>query len=279
VLLVVAYDGTDFHGYQEQRGTRTVQGVLADALARLEGDHGKVRGTSRTDAGVHAMAHPIAFDTTRKMPPKGWLMQLNQRLPDDLAVRDAFECAPDYDPRFHASKKLYRYRVHAGVARDPLRARTSWLLGPSRTRKHGEGDVSSIGYWLDVDAMRDAAARLVGTHDFAAFKAADDPRTNTVRTLSAVRILPGFADESDGLAIEVEGDAFMKNMVRILAGTLLDVGRGRFAPSHVDHLLSPSATRAECGPTAPAHGLVLVRVELRRGERPSVGSIGEPKPC
>lgn len=264
VLLFVAYDGTDFHGYQEQTRTRTVQGTLAEALARLEGRHGKLRGTSRTDSGVHAMAHPIAFGTDRALPPKGWLMQLNTLLPDDLAVRAVRACAPAYDPRFDARSKLYRYRVHLGYARDPLRDRVSWFLSPARARTDVEEKTADLSSWLDLDAMHDAARRLEGTHDFAAFKAADDPRTNTVRTLSRVAIVPGFGGESDSLAIEVRGNAFMKNMVRILAGTLVEIGRHRFPSSHVDHLLSGRATRADCGPTAPPQGLVLVEVELGR---------------
>lgn len=264
VLLVVAYDGTAFHGYQEQTNARTVQGTLAEALAKLEGSHGRLRGTSRTDAGVHAMAHPVAFATDRLLPPRGWMMQLNTLLPDDVAVREASPCAPGYDPRFDAATKLYRYRVHVGFGRDPLRDRVSWFLSPARARKDVEERSRDVSTWLDVEAMREAARRLEGTHDFAAFKAADDPRTQTVRTLRRVAIVPGFGGESDSLAIEVRGNAFMKNMVRILAGTLVDVGRGRFPPSHVDHLLSGTATRAECGPTAPAAGLVLVEVELGR---------------
>ncbi|MFO0695519.1 MAG: tRNA pseudouridine(38-40) synthase TruA [Polyangiales bacterium] len=274
VLLVVAYDGTEFHGYQEQPNARTVQGTLAAALAKLEGRHGRLRGSSRTDSGVHAMAHPVAFGTDRLMPPRGWLMQLNTLLPDDLAVRAVEPCPPGYDPRFDAVTKLYRYRVHVGYGRDPLRDRISWFLSPSRARKDVEERSRDVATWLDVEAMRDAARRLEGTRDFAAFKAADDPRTNTVRTLRRVSIEPGFGGETDSLAIEVRGDAFMKNMVRILAGTLVDVGRGRFAPAHVDHLLSGKASRAECGPTAPAQGLVLVEVELGRngaGDRAETG--------
>lgn len=266
VRLVVAYDGTDFSGFQIQKSVRTVQGVLNEAVQEL-GRASKVRGASRTDAGVHASGQICAFDTDRLLPPRGWVMQLNGRLPDDVSVRAAEPCEPGYQPRFDAERKLYRYRVYTGLARDPLRHRTAWYLGLGLARRDLPTRDDDVRSFLDVPAMEAAARLLEGRHDFRAFKAESDDRENTVRTLFRVGILPGFAGDLDSLAIEVEGDAFMKNMVRILAGTLLDVGRGKRAPSEIPAMLGPEARRKDAGPTAPARGLTLVRMELGRMAR------------
>lgn len=266
VKLVIAYDGKSFRGYQKQPGQRTVQGVLGDALRALDPDASELRAASRTDAGVHARGQVVAFDTTRDLPEKGWRMELNKRLPDDVSVRAVARAAAKYDPRFDSTGKLYRYRLHVGVARDPLRDPHSWHVGPS----HGRRDVlerdETVAAYLDVDAMREAAATLIGTHDFRAFRAADDVRPNTIRTLTRVDLVTPFGNEPDALAIDVEGSAFMKNMVRILVGTLFEVGRGKRAAASVCELLGATAKREDAGQTAPAHGLCLVRVDLGRAE-------------
>lgn len=266
VRLVVAYDGTAFHGFQIQKNVRTVQGVLDEAVREL-GNVSKVRGASRTDAGVHASGQVCAFDTDRELPPRGWVMQLNGRLPQDVSVRAAELCEPGFQPRFDAERKLYRYRVYCGLARDPLRARSAWFLGPGLARRDRTTRDDDVHSFLYVDAMEEAARALEGKHDFRAFKAESDDRENTIRTLYRVSIVPGFAGDRDGLAIEVEGDAFMKNMVRILAGTLLDIGRGKRAPKDIARMLGPQARRIDAGPTAPANGLTLVRMELGRMAR------------
>lgn len=264
IRLVVAYDGRAFHGWQRQPGQRTVQGTLLDAIRKLDPRVDEVRGASRTDAGVHAAGQVASFDTWRELPEKGWRMELNKLLPDDLSVRGAFREAIGYDPRFDSLGKLYRYRVHVGVARDPLRDPHSWHLGPALARKDVAERGDDVASYLDLDAMRAAASALEGTHDFHAFRSADDERKNTVRTLHAVRVVTPYAEEPDAMAIEVHGTAFMKNMVRILTGTLVDVGRGRLASDVIGRMLSPEGTRADGGQTAPAHGLCLVRVELGR---------------
>jgi tRNA pseudouridine38-40 synthase len=191
-------------------------------------------------------------------------MQLNGRLPADVSVRAAEICEPGFQPRFDAERKLYRYRVYCGLARDPLRARTAWYLGPGLARRDKITRDDDVHSFLYVDAMEEAARLLEGKHDFRAFKAESDDRENTIRTLFRVGIVAGFAGDRDGLAIEVEGDAFMKNMVRILSGTLLDIGRGKRAPRDVLRMLGPQARRMDAGPTAPANGLTLVRMELGR---------------
>ncbi len=264
VRMVVAYDGSRFHGFQKQPDTRTVQGVLTDAVRRLDPSASETRGASRTDAGVHARGQVVAFDTSRALPPKGWRMQLNTSLPEDVSVREVVACEPGFEPRFDSVRKLYRYRVHVGESRDPLRDGQSMHLGPARARKDVMVRGERVEDYLDLDAMREAARRLEGRHDFRAYRSADDARENSVRTLHAVRIPPPSTDEPDALALDFEGDAFMKNMVRILVGTLLEVGRGAMRPEAIDGTLGALATRALTGPTAPAHGLCLMRVELGR---------------
>jgi tRNA pseudouridine38-40 synthase len=276
VRLVVAYEGTDFCGWQRQPGQRSVQGVLEDAVASMCGHRVAVRGAGRTDAGVHAEGQVAAFDSLREIPPRGWMLGLNQRLPEDVAVRHAEPAPVGYEPRFDAVDKTYRYLVLLGQARDPHWRRRAWHLarvrasgkapdmGDSHTRD-GEpsGAVDGVRT-LDLDAIRQASVHLVGTHDFAAFRAADDGRAVTTRTLHALEVHERFAGHPDLVAFEVRGDAFLKQMVRILVGTLVEVGRGTRTPSSVAALLEPGARRAQAGPTAPPHGLTLVRVTLGR---------------
>ncbi len=261
VRLIVAYDGTDFTGWQRQPGFRTVQAELEAAVAALAGEDVKVRGASRTDTGVHALAQLAGFDSPRQIPPYKWVRGLNGKLPYDIAVRSAEPCEAGYDPRYDARAKTYRYLLHLGPVRDPLLRGRAWHLGPRRARSTGAPPMTPAE-WLDRDAMRAATAELVGTHDFRAFKTAIDPREQTVRTLFRVEILEGWAGREDLLAIEVRGDAFMHNMVRILVGTLVDVGRGRLTPEALREVIR-AGDRAGAGETAPPGGLYLVEVERR----------------
>jgi tRNA pseudouridine38-40 synthase len=263
IRLIVAYDGAGFAGFQQQPRQRTVQGVLGEAIARMDGGEVEVRFASRTDAGVHAVGQIVAFDPTRGIEPYGWMRGLNGELPDDVAVRSAERCPRGYAPRFDATHKHYRYLVQVGAARDPLMRRSAWYLHPGMVpiaRSRGNDDVRR---WLDLAAMTEAAEALTGTHDFASFQAANDPREDTVRTMSAITCSPAWHDRPDLLALDVHGTAFLKNMVRILAGTLVEVGRGRATPTDVRALLA-AKTRTEAGPTAPAHGLTLVSITLGR---------------
>jgi tRNA pseudouridine38-40 synthase len=250
VRLVVAYDGTDFAGFQAQPGQRTVQGELERAIERMAGHPVRVRGAGRTDTGVHALGQVVAFDARRAIPERGWMLGLDTYLPPDIRVQQASAVNPGYHPRFDAAGKLYRYLIQSGEAKNPLLRARAWQLGSPQAP--------------ELVRMRAAAAGLVGTHDFRAFRQADDERENTVRTLWRVDVIEGFGGDASLIAIEVEGTAFMKNMVRILAGTLVDVGLGRIALDHVPRLLGAEARRESAGQTAPAHGLVLVEVKLGR---------------
>ncbi len=249
ILLRVAYDGTDFHGWARQRPradgspVRTVQAVLEDAVARLCGREVTVRGASRTDAGVHAVGQVAAFERCTPIPCANLVRALGDALPRDLAVTDAWEeTGPGgvaIEPRFANLGKHYAYRVRTTIRRDPFAARYSWQISAA----------------LDVDAMSAAGQRIVGTHDFAAFRAAGCQAKTTVRTITAVRVRP----QADGATIDVEGLAFLHNMVRIIAGTLVEVGSGRRDPASIDGLLQ-QPDRRDAGVTAPAEGLTLVEV-------------------
>lgn len=256
VLLQLAYDGTAFHGWARQPGQRTVQGEVERAIAEMNGAPVDLRGTSRTDAGVHALAQKAAFDPARDIAPDGWRRGLSRLLPADVEVVDATRVPRGYSPRFDSVDKTYRYLLLVSEARDPLLRDRVWHLGQ---RALGRGERT-----LDVPAMRAAATALVGTHDFRAFRSADDEREETERTISRLEVVEAFGGDSRIVGIEVCGTAFMKNMVRILTGTLVDVGRGSRTAESVTALLGPSGDRRDAGPTAPAAGLTLVEVRLGR---------------
>jgi tRNA pseudouridine38-40 synthase len=240
IRLTVAYDGTDFAGWQRQANAPTIQETIERALLEMTGRPTDLRGAGRTDAGVHAAGQVAHFDSDGRIPSEGFRKGLNALLPRSIAVLAADEVPPTFDARFSAMGKLYRYRIWNRETRDPLNDRYVWHH-PRR---------------LDVARMLAAAARLVGRHDFAAFRAADCERRTTVRTLSRLDVR-----EDHGLvSIEVEADAFLKNMVRILAGTLAHVGWGKLSPDEVAALFDRPDRRL-AGQTAPARGLLMVKVD------------------
>jgi tRNA pseudouridine38-40 synthase len=253
VLLQVSYDGSAFHGWARQGGVRTVEETLLDAVLAVDPLASPIRGTSRTDAGVHAEGQLAAFDAVLQIPARGWALGLNQKLPDDVAVRTARTVPPGFAPRFAARGKRYRYRVLVDRARDPLWRTRAWRVPD-----------------LDVAAVAREAESARGRHDFASFRATGDDRPTTIRTLTRVEI------ESEGdpriVAIVVEGDAFLYRMVRILAGTMVDVGRGRLAAGAITRAIV-ARDRRSAGITAPAHGLVLEQVDIEMPE-----GAGEPWP-
>ena len=284
VCVCLGYDGTDFHGWQAQPGLRTVQGMLEEAIDEMGIEHSPVRGCSRTDAGVHALGQIASFAAAIEVPREGWVSGLNARLPKDIVVHDAQPCYRRYNPRFHAAHKRYRYLVRCGQQRDPLIRERAWQLGPKGMRRDVESQQRGAGVedYLDLDAMREAAAHFVGEHDFRAFRQSGDEREIVVREMFEVSVNPGWLGRPDLVAFEVVGNAFMKNMVRIMAGTLVDVGRGRIPPDAVPAMLREDSERTDAGQTAPAHGLTLVRIELRRFDGPGDAfdrpTQGEP-PC
>lgn len=264
-LLTVAYDGAAFAGWQRQPGQRTVSDVVAQSVETMVGGPVELRVASRTDAGVHALDQKVAFDAPRPLPPRAWEQGLGKLLPRDVSVRRAERCKEGYNPRFDASSKLYEYLIVLGDTRDPLMHKRAWFIGPGRARpRRSEKREANPEAWLAVDDMHRAGEVFAGTHDFRAFRSAADPRLNTIRTLMRVTVLPFVRGRWDLIGIEVEGSAFLQHMVRIIVGTLLDVGRGRREAASVRDLLTPNAERPDAGETAPAHGLYLRQVRLGR---------------
>jgi len=245
IRLVVEYDGTGLCGWQRQANGPTVQGHLEDALARLLAHEVSVVGASRTDAGVHARGQVASFRTERAIPLHGVRRGLNSMLPPAIAIADAAEAADDFHPRFSATGKHYRYLLLTRADRSPGWRDRAW---------HRPGP-------LDLAAMRGAAAALIGEHDFAAFRAAGCTATRTVRRIDQIEIsdLPDARWGEPLLAIDVRGNAFLRNMVRIVVGTLVEVGKGVRPPGQVAEILA-SKDRTKAGLTAPPHGLELVEV-------------------
>jgi tRNA pseudouridine38-40 synthase len=255
VLLTVAYDGTAFSGWAAQRDARTVEDALRGAILALDPAAEGPRGSSRTDAGVHAEGQLAAFDTNLAIPARGWVLALNQHLPDDVAVRAARAVPVAYSPRFASRKKRYGYLVLLDKVRDPLLRDRAWR----------------VGWSLDLDRLAREASTIAGTHDFAAFRSAGDARDDTTRTIHDVRVSRDAADPRL-VSITIEGNAFLYNMVRILVGTLVDVARGHLPEGTIARALA-GRDRSFAGQTAPAQGLVLEHIDVELPE-----GAGEPWP-
>ena len=238
--LTIAYDGTDFCGWQVQPGVATVQGVLETALAAVDSSARGVRGAGRTDAGVHALGQVAHVDVEKSHEPDVWVRALNHRLPPEARVMRVEPVGDDFHARRSAVNKVYRYRIWAGLAVSPFAHR--WVAHDPREH--------------DLEAMRAAAAVLVGRHDFEAFTVADRETKTTVRDLRRLSVDVA----GDEIIVTAEANGFLRAMVRTLAGTLLLVGRGRMTVDAVALALE-SKRRELAGPTAPAAGLTLVRVD------------------
>jgi len=244
ILLTVAYAGGSFHGFVLQANGRTVAQELLGAVQKRDPHVGAFRCVSRTDAGVHARGQLVAFDMTRVISPRGWVLAVNQDLPDEVSVRHAAVVAVGFDPRRHVKQKWYRYSLHLDVRRDPFLEPFGWR----------------IHHPLDLDLARGDAADLVGTHDFAAFRSAADQRECTVRTISRV-LIHQDADDPRVAYVDVCGTGFLHNMVRIIVGTLYDIARGHLPPGTIRKALA-TGDRRDLGITAPSQGLCLMKVEL-----------------
>jgi tRNA pseudouridine38-40 synthase len=247
VLFTVAYDGGPFAGFAPQPEQRTIAGELLGALQAVDPSIREIRGASRTDAGVHALGQRVAFDPGRDIPPRGWALATNRHLPREIAIRRAALVPRGFTPRFASAGKRYRYLLLRSPVRDPFLDGRVWR---------------AEGIEADEALARAAseAASAVGTHDFAAFRSSADPRENTVRTLRAVTVERDLVDPRL-VRVDVEGDAFMHNMVRILVGTIVDVARKRLAPGAIARALA-SYKRTDAGITAPPDGLYLLHVML-----------------
>ncbi len=243
VMMRVAYDGTDYCGWQFQPGAPTVEGVLNQALSELLGETIVVTGASRTDSGVHALGNVAVFDTETRIPPEKISYALNQRLPEDIVVQESGEVAPDFHPRHCNSTKTYEYRILNREFPLPTERRDSYFT----YRK------------LDVKIMQDAAKYVIGTHDFASFCSAHAQTETTVRTVYDCTV----KQTGDMICIRVTGAGFLYNMVRIIAGTLLEIGCGARKPEEMKDIIA-ACDRSAAGPTAPAHGLTMIGIEFEK---------------
>lgn len=253
ILLTLQWDGTAFCGWQWQDGQRTVQGELTAALERMVRHPVKPIASSRTDAGVHAESIPVSFETTRPIPLPNFVKGLNTALPDDVSVLAAREIPLGHRPRDLAVAKTYTYRLQLGPRR-ALSERYAWSL------KRED---------FDLAAVREAAAHLLGEHDFSAFRAAQCDAKTTRRCIHSLEVV---RDDNDLVSLVITGNAFMRNMVRIIAGTLVEVGLGRRTPGWVADVLS-GGDRRKAGQTAPARGLTLTKVHFEGYPR-----LGKPAP-
>jgi tRNA pseudouridine38-40 synthase len=249
--LTVAYDGTDFVGWQRQARDRSVQAAIEDVLMTIEGAPVAIVGAGRTDAGVHAAAQVASVSLQRAIPSDELHRALNATLPGDVRVLQIEDVASGFNARFHAKAKVYRYWMWNGAAMLPALRRFAWHIPQS----------------LDSHAMQRAADLLIGEHDFSAFQAARSDVKTTKRTLTRSALTESRPDGPMStatagalLCYEVTGSGFLRHMVRNIVGTLIDVGRGRLAPEELTRIVA-SRDRAEAGPTAPPHGLTLWRVE------------------
>lgn len=251
IKLTVAYDGTDYCGWQIQKNGVTVEEVLNRALSRLIGDRVTVIGASRTDAGVHAQGNVAVFDTDTRIPAERIAYAVNALLPEDVVVVSSGEVPAGWHPRKCVSVKTYEYRILNREFPDPVRRRDTYF----------------VPFQLDLDRMRQAAEYLKGEHDFKSFCSAQTTVEDTVRTIYALDI----RKEEDFITILVRGNGFLYNMVRIIAGTLAGVGRGYFEPRDVVRMLEEK-DRTKAGVTAPPQGLTLVGIEYKDPERSGGGS-------
>jgi tRNA pseudouridine38-40 synthase len=262
ICLRVAYDGTDFHGWQLQPDVRTVQGVLEQALRRVVRHQVDLIGSGRTDTGVHAAGHVSHFVTTCEMDTIRLKHAVGARLPKDVSIVSVRDVQPQFDARRSALSKLYRYRIHAALGRPVERAAHRYVYH----------------YWhpLELDRMKAGARHFIGEKDFSSMAAAGTQRTTMVRTILRCDLHRHF----DEIRVDVEGTGFLYKQVRTMVGTLINVGRGQWEPDSVKEIIE-QRDRAQAGATAPARGLCLRWVHypprLLVPPEPALG--GEPSPA
>jgi tRNA pseudouridine38-40 synthase len=244
--LTLAYDGTDFSGWQVQPGTATVQGALASAIGRITGEKVLPQASGRTDAGVHALAQVVTFVTESSVPTENFQKALNDILPASVRILQVEEASADFHARHSAKAKTYRYRIYRGAICPPFLSRYVW----------------QYPYPLEEEAMAHAALCVIGEHDFTSFAAVDPERGREDNCLSNVRAIFSSSWEQvcEEFVYTVRGSGFLHHMVRNLVGTFILVGKGTLGPEDVTRILQ-AKNRSAAGPTAPANGLYLVSVE------------------
>ena len=253
VKLTVAYDGTNYCGWQVQPNGLAVQEVLNRCLSEFLGTKTEVIGASRTDAGVHALGNVAVFDTEARMPAEKFSYALNTRLPQDIRIQDSCQVSDDFHPRFQETIKTYEYKIYNRQFPDPTKRLYTYFYY----------------YPLDVEKMRQGAAYLIGEHDFKSFSTYKPEVENTVRTIYELGIQ---RSEDDVITIRIRGNGFLYNMVRIIAGTLIRVGGGYYPPKHVKEILE-AKNRELAGETARPEGLTLVEIRYPEWEAKKDGHL------
>jgi len=237
--LTIAYDGTNYCGWQVQPNGITIEEVVNKALSKLTGENIVVIGASRTDSGVHAMGNVAVFDTNTTIPPERIAMAVNRILPEDIVVVKSEEVPLDFHPRYCDCEKTYEYHIVNTRIPIPTKRLTNYF----------------VSYELDIEKMREGASYLVGEHDFASFCNIKTDVESTVRTVKELEILKN----GNEITIRISGNGFLYNMVRIIVGTLIRVGRGFYEPKQVKEILE-AKNRKAAGVTAPPHGLMLMEI-------------------
>lgn len=241
IRLTLEYEGTCYAGWQAQPGLPTIQGALAGAVKAITGADAKIIGASRTDAGVHAFAQAANFKTQSSIPVQGVITALNSKLPPDIVVKGAEEAPLDFDSRRDSTGKTYIYKILNRQCPSALLRRFSWFV-PHR---------------LDAEKMREASGYFIGRKDFSSFRAADSDAVHSIREVKSIEIL----ENPDGIMeITVNGTAFLRHMIRIMAGTLVAVGKGKLKPEDISCIIG-ERDRTKAYATAPAEGLILMKVE------------------
>lgn len=240
-MLTVAYDGTAYCGYQIQKSCPTIEGTLTECLSELLHEEIHVIGGSRTDAGVHALCNVAVFDSETNIPGEKLSYALNQRLPEDIRIMGSKEVNLQFHPRHCDTRKTYEYRISLGEFSIPTKRLYTYFTY----------------HKFDITKMQQAATYLEGEHDFKSFAAAASVVENTIRTIYSVKVI----EKEDEIIIQVCGNGFLYNMVRIIAGTLMDTGRGKWEPEHMKDIIE-ARDRQAAGPTAPACGLILIKYEF-----------------
>lgn len=239
VKLTIEYDGTNYHGWQRQSNAKTVQEVIEKAIRGLTGEEVEINGSSRTDQGVHAYGQVANFFTRSSIPHDRFSYALNRMLPEDIVIRNSEEVSMDFHARYSSTGKKYRYLIY----------NSRFPSAIFRNRAY------HVSHDLNVDNMKKAISFFIGTHDFSAFKATGSSVKTSVRTIYDANL----TRVDDNIWFEVSGDGFLYNMVRIIAGTLVDVGMGRIKAEDIPGIIE-SLDRKRAGRTAPPQGLYLVEV-------------------
>lgn len=240
VKLIVSYDGTNYCGWQIQKNGITIEEILNRELSKLLGEEIIVIGASRTDSGVHALGNVAIFDTNARMPGDKISFALNQRLPEDIRIKESMEVSFDFHPRYCNSIKTYEYKIYNSKIPNPVVRLYSRF----------------IYYNLDIEKMKQAAKYIEGEHDFKSFCSLGSQVSSTVRTVTSITI----EQVDEMISIRIKGTGFLYNMVRIIVGTLIHVGTSKYKPEHVKEIIA-AKDRQKAGPKSQACGLTLVNIE------------------